>query len=322
MTTHKKPKIQDIFDMLSHEEDTGYGKPPKATRFKKGQSGNPKGRPRKKNERSNEKEPPRLTFADAPSSRLFEEEVYRLLKLTENGKPLEMTAAQAVMRSMFSSALKGNRINQRYLLERIEREDQEARAARIVQYERYKRLKADGEEKIAQARDKGEKPPTLYPHPDDILLDPVKMEVHVLGPSSPEEVAPYKLQCVYRDAALAMASEGLHKYDEDSPEAEQRRAIGVVSGLLNRALPPSMRFDEDEEIRFMMEWASLTNKEFVGRIKELRDFILNNPPTPQAVIDEREGARRAVNTLLEGLLEKLQDHAHAPNQKKSSGGHT
>ena len=27
--------------------EVGYGKPPKATRFKKGQSGNPKGRPRR-----------------------------------------------------------------------------------------------------------------------------------------------------------------------------------------------------------------------------------------------------------------------------------
>jgi hypothetical protein len=29
-----------------HDEDVGYGKPPKSTRFKKGQSGNPKGRPK------------------------------------------------------------------------------------------------------------------------------------------------------------------------------------------------------------------------------------------------------------------------------------
>jgi hypothetical protein len=319
MTTRKNPKIQDIIDALSQEEEVGYSKPPKATRFQKGQSGNPKGRPRKKKE---EKSLPKLTFADAPSHRLFEEEVYRLLKLTENGKPLEMTAAQAVMRSMFGSALKGNRISQRYLLERIEREDQEAQATQIARYERYKRLKAEGEERIAQARDKGEEPPALYPHPEDILLVPAHLEVHVLGPTSPEEVAPYKLQCAYRDAGLAMASEGLHKYDEDSPEAEQRRAIGVVSGLLNLALPPSMRFDEDEEIRFMMEWASLTKKEFAARFRELRDFILNNPPSPQAVLDEREGARRALNTLLEGLLDKLQDHAHAPSHKKSSGGRT
>jgi hypothetical protein len=29
-----------------HDEEVGYGKPPKKTRFKKGQSGNPKGRPK------------------------------------------------------------------------------------------------------------------------------------------------------------------------------------------------------------------------------------------------------------------------------------
>ncbi len=31
---------------MHDDEEGGYGKPPKATRFKKGQSGNPKGRPR------------------------------------------------------------------------------------------------------------------------------------------------------------------------------------------------------------------------------------------------------------------------------------
>ena len=32
--------------MPDHDEDVGYGKPTKKTRFKKGQSGNPKGRPK------------------------------------------------------------------------------------------------------------------------------------------------------------------------------------------------------------------------------------------------------------------------------------
>ncbi len=31
---------------MHDDEEVGYGKPPKATRFKKGQSGNPKGRPK------------------------------------------------------------------------------------------------------------------------------------------------------------------------------------------------------------------------------------------------------------------------------------
>ena len=31
---------------MHDDKEVGYGKPPKATRFKKGQSGNPKGRPK------------------------------------------------------------------------------------------------------------------------------------------------------------------------------------------------------------------------------------------------------------------------------------
>ena len=33
-------------DATDRDYDVGYGKPPKATRFRKGQTGNPKGRPK------------------------------------------------------------------------------------------------------------------------------------------------------------------------------------------------------------------------------------------------------------------------------------
>ncbi len=42
MTNRNQSKRRDSFDALSHEEDVGYGKPPKAHQFQKGQSGNPK----------------------------------------------------------------------------------------------------------------------------------------------------------------------------------------------------------------------------------------------------------------------------------------
>ena len=78
----------------------GYGKPPKHTRFVKGKSGNPRGRPRKP-----KPQPPRLS--DALFDEYFEKEAYRSVALRENGQPIELPAAQAVLRALTTDAIKG-----------------------------------------------------------------------------------------------------------------------------------------------------------------------------------------------------------------------
>jgi len=58
----------------------GYGKPPEETRFKSGQSGNPKGRSK----------------GSKNFSTHFEEELSQQVTLVENGKPRRMTKRQAL----------------------------------------------------------------------------------------------------------------------------------------------------------------------------------------------------------------------------------
>lgn len=74
------------------EYEVGYGKPPKDTRFKKGQSGNPKGRPKRSRN---------LTT-------LIREELERKVVLTENGKQYKMTKAEAMTKRLVAQALSGN----------------------------------------------------------------------------------------------------------------------------------------------------------------------------------------------------------------------
>jgi hypothetical protein len=94
----------------------GYGKPPVHTRFRKGQSGNPRGRPR-----NGEIERAR---------RIVLEEAYRKVSVREGDKVVEISALRAVMRSHLRDALKGNGPNQRAVLGLIkELESGQARAA-------------------------------------------------------------------------------------------------------------------------------------------------------------------------------------------------
>jgi hypothetical protein len=70
----------------------GFGKPPKETRFKPNQSGNPKGRPRR---------PPTL---HATVAKVMKEQI----KIREGERELRMSNLEALVRSAFRRALNGD----------------------------------------------------------------------------------------------------------------------------------------------------------------------------------------------------------------------
>jgi Family of unknown function (DUF5681) len=90
----------------------GYGKPPSRTRFRKGVSGNPGGRPRG------------ITAGRATA--LAIKEAYRLVTVREGDKVLTMPAIQAVLRSQIALAAKGNGPAQRALIEVIQAIERES----------------------------------------------------------------------------------------------------------------------------------------------------------------------------------------------------
>lgn len=70
----------------------GYGKPPKHSRFKPGQSGNPKGRP--KGARGFKAE--------------LDEELKQLITVTEAGRTRKLRKQRAIIKALFAKALKGD----------------------------------------------------------------------------------------------------------------------------------------------------------------------------------------------------------------------
>jgi hypothetical protein len=77
----------------------GRGRPPVEHRFKKGVSGNPKGRPRK----------PKTSDAIPTIDKVILDEAYRLVPLTEGGERVELPAVQAMIRALVVGGIKGNR---------------------------------------------------------------------------------------------------------------------------------------------------------------------------------------------------------------------
>ena len=80
---------------MSDDYEIGFKKPPLHSRFKQGQSGNPKGRPKK---------------AKQPKMALdyIEAELQRVIVVIENGRRRRMTVLEAISKNLVNKAVKGD----------------------------------------------------------------------------------------------------------------------------------------------------------------------------------------------------------------------
>ena len=88
--------------------EVGYGKPPAAHRFKKGQSGNPKGRPKQ-----------HLTFDELVSRQLKGKKII----LRDKGERERLVSAQeAIILKLMAKALQGDQRAIQFLISRLDRQ--------------------------------------------------------------------------------------------------------------------------------------------------------------------------------------------------------
>ncbi len=177
----------------SHQTyEVGFAKPPLASRFQPGLSGNPKGRPKGK-----KTELPGM--AEERLKTLILQVAYLDVPITERGRLKKVSMIEANIRALAVNGAKGdNRAANIFATAVLKIEEEQKKLASdffgsAIDYklkwgaelERRKRFKIDL--------------PDPVPHPDDLVLDRQNMKVHIRGPLTKGDQDLWKFGEVYTE---------------------------------------------------------------------------------------------------------------------------
>jgi hypothetical protein len=193
----------------SSGRSVGYRRPPIEHQFRKGVSGNPNGRPKRK---QGKKTVDPLTFSDQPANRLLMEEFYREVTIREGDKLTRMPLIQGIFRALGVQALKGNRFALQMVAEAVQQVENSDRENRSEYMKTMMDYKCTWEERIEQALEEGRTPPNPLPHPDDIFIDFVNSGAVICGPRSKEEKAEWDRVFAFRDGMQRVVSDMASAY--------------------------------------------------------------------------------------------------------------
>lgn len=158
----------------------GYGKPPEASRFAPGRSGNPKGRPPKPK--------PKPTVAGGtPSEELFLQLMRQQIPVLDKGEARQVSMLEAVLRGLAVAGGKGNTRAAKILLDHMLAIEKRQAQAEYDALAKLVEMKQEWRDHCAQYARAGLPRPVRIPDPDDLILDPVTGTGRIVGPATAAE---------------------------------------------------------------------------------------------------------------------------------------
>ncbi len=203
----------------SRDYAVGFGKPPEATRFKKGSSGNPKGRPK-----GSRNKPNLPALQDERLKSIIMEEAYRTITVNEATRQITLPMVQAVVRAVAVNAAKGHQRSQRLFTQLVSTTEASYKKLHDEWMDKAMGYKVEWEREIERCRRLGLEEPRPLPHPDHLVVDMRSGTVRVTGPMTREEQAAFD-ELKARKADFLAEIEELETWLSNEPDTPYREQI-------------------------------------------------------------------------------------------------